>query len=137
MLTARATVGSSAIEDIIARYTGRRFGFASKNFYAEFLAALKVVQPFLTGQATQREAATSQRRVENAALSAPRPPVAEVPVLAPVAPDAAAAGPPVEASVPSVDEAPAEGTVTSEANPAPTDQPAEPTDTAPDASEAE
>jgi hypothetical protein len=42
VLTARAAVGSSAIEDIIARYTGPRFGFASKNFYPEFLAALKL-----------------------------------------------------------------------------------------------
>lgn len=45
VLAARTIVGSSAIEDIITRYTGPRFGFASKNFYAEFLAALEVLQP--------------------------------------------------------------------------------------------
>jgi membrane-bound lytic murein transglycosylase D len=45
ILTARAAVGSSAIEEIIARYSGPRFGFASRNFYAEFLAALEVVRP--------------------------------------------------------------------------------------------
>jgi membrane-bound lytic murein transglycosylase D len=47
ILTARAAVGSSAIEEIIARYTGPRFGFASRNFYAEFLAALEVVRPVI------------------------------------------------------------------------------------------
>ncbi len=45
--TAKTAVGSSAIEDIIATYTGPRFGFASKNFYAEFLAALEVVHPLI------------------------------------------------------------------------------------------
>jgi membrane-bound lytic murein transglycosylase D len=47
ILTARAAVGSSAIEEIIARYNGPRFGFASRNFYAEFLAALEVVRPII------------------------------------------------------------------------------------------
>ncbi len=50
MLAARAAVGSSDIEEIIARYTGPRFGFASKNFYAEFLAALEVIQPVILEQ---------------------------------------------------------------------------------------
>jgi len=45
MLAAQAAVGSSAVEEIIARYTGPRFGFASRNFYPEFLAALELVQP--------------------------------------------------------------------------------------------
>ena len=45
--TAKAAVGSNAIEDIIAGYTGPRFGFASKNFYAEFLAALEIVHPLI------------------------------------------------------------------------------------------
>jgi membrane-bound lytic murein transglycosylase D len=44
---AKASVGSAAIEEIIARYTGPRFGFASRNFYAEFLAALEVVAPLI------------------------------------------------------------------------------------------
>lgn len=47
ILAARAAVGSSAVEEIISRYTGPRFGFASRNFYPEFLAALEVVQPIL------------------------------------------------------------------------------------------
>ena len=53
ILNAKAVVGSSAIEDIIARHTGPRFGFASKNFYPEFLAALEIVHPVIlahTGQ---------------------------------------------------------------------------------------
>jgi membrane-bound lytic murein transglycosylase D len=44
---AKASVGSAAIEEIITRYTGPRFGFASRNFYAEFLAALEVVAPLI------------------------------------------------------------------------------------------
>ena len=35
-------VGSSNIEDIVANYKGRRFGFASRNFYAQFLAVNEV-----------------------------------------------------------------------------------------------
>ena len=42
---ARAAVGSDAVEDIIAYYSGRRFGFASRNFYPEFLAALEIIHP--------------------------------------------------------------------------------------------
>lgn len=34
--------GTSAIEEIVARYNGRRFGFASRNFYAQFLAVSDV-----------------------------------------------------------------------------------------------
>lgn len=47
ILAARTAVGSDAIEEIIERYTGPRFGFASRNFYAEFLAALELIQPSL------------------------------------------------------------------------------------------
>jgi membrane-bound lytic murein transglycosylase D len=36
---AKATVGTDDIGRIAAEYRGRRFGFASRNFYAEFLAA--------------------------------------------------------------------------------------------------
>jgi membrane-bound lytic murein transglycosylase D len=43
--TAKERVGSDAVEDIIARYNGPRFGFASKNFYSEFLAALELLHP--------------------------------------------------------------------------------------------
>lgn len=35
-------LGSDRIEDIIARYDGRAFGFASRNFYPQFLAVLDV-----------------------------------------------------------------------------------------------
>ena len=35
-------MGSSNIEDIVANYKGRRFGFASRNFYAQFLAVYEV-----------------------------------------------------------------------------------------------
>lgn len=45
VLAARAAVGSDSIDTIIDRYTGPRFGFASRNFYAEFLAALELIQP--------------------------------------------------------------------------------------------
>ena len=50
---AKASVGSAAIEEIVARYTGPRFGFASKNFYAEFLAALDVVSPLIAEHAPE------------------------------------------------------------------------------------
>jgi membrane-bound lytic murein transglycosylase D len=39
---AKARVGSSDLVDIIRRYESRTFGFASRNFYAEFIAALEV-----------------------------------------------------------------------------------------------
>lgn len=35
-------VGGKTLPDLVARYKSRRFGFASRNFYAEFLAALEV-----------------------------------------------------------------------------------------------
>jgi len=44
---AKASLGSTAIEEIVSRYSGPRFGFASRNFYAEFLAALGVVSPLI------------------------------------------------------------------------------------------
>ncbi len=34
--------GTRAIEDIVGNYRGRRFGFASRNFYAQFLAVIEV-----------------------------------------------------------------------------------------------
>lgn len=39
-----AQVGSKDLSEIIRRYEGRAFGFASKSFYAEFLAALEVAK---------------------------------------------------------------------------------------------
>lgn len=47
ILVAKVAVGSSAIDEIIIRYSGPRFGFASRNFYPEFLAALDVVHPMI------------------------------------------------------------------------------------------
>jgi membrane-bound lytic murein transglycosylase D len=41
---ARAAVGSDALDDIIRGYDGASFGFASRNFYAEFLAAAHVAR---------------------------------------------------------------------------------------------
>jgi membrane-bound lytic murein transglycosylase D len=42
MKRAVARTGTKDLEEIIDRYEGRIFGFASKNFYAEFLAAREV-----------------------------------------------------------------------------------------------
>jgi membrane-bound lytic murein transglycosylase D len=50
---AKATVGSSAVEEIILRYNGPRFGFASRNFYPEFLAALEIVHPVIHASTQQ------------------------------------------------------------------------------------
>ena len=41
-------VGSTHITEIIEQYRSRIFGFASKNFYPEFLAALEVVRNYRT-----------------------------------------------------------------------------------------
>jgi len=41
---ARAAVGSDALDDIIRGYQSSSFGFASRNFYAEFLAAAHVAR---------------------------------------------------------------------------------------------
>ena len=89
---ASTLVGSTAIEDIVARYNGPRFGFASKNFYAEFLAALDVFHPLLAGHGIPLGAKNRQRSVQQAALPAQRPPA---PLPVPLAPPAAPA--PVEA----------------------------------------
>jgi membrane-bound lytic murein transglycosylase D len=39
---ALAEINGSTLDDMLARFTGPRFGFASRNFYAEFLAATDV-----------------------------------------------------------------------------------------------
>jgi hypothetical protein len=72
--TASSVVGSTAIEDIIARYDGPRFGFASKNFYAEFLAALEVVHPYLVGHGKPPAAKKRPHGTQHAALREQRPP---------------------------------------------------------------
>ena len=38
------TTGTDDIETIVRQYKGRSFGFASRNFYVAFLAALDVVR---------------------------------------------------------------------------------------------
>jgi hypothetical protein len=73
--TASAVVGSTAIEDIIARYDGPRFGFASKNFYAEFLAALELLHPYLAGHGKPLVAKKRQHGTQTASLREQRPPV--------------------------------------------------------------
>ena len=41
-------VGTKRIDKIVERYQGRRFGFASKNFYATFMATVKISEkPYL------------------------------------------------------------------------------------------
>lgn len=42
MLRAKQRVGTDQIDEIIEKYDGRSFGFASRNFYVAFLAALQV-----------------------------------------------------------------------------------------------
>jgi membrane-bound lytic murein transglycosylase D len=44
MARAKRELGTDDISKIIARYDGRTFGFASRNFYAQFLAARKIVK---------------------------------------------------------------------------------------------
>ncbi len=46
MLNAVRVTGTRDIEKIVTGYDGRGFGFASRNFYAEFLAALEVRRNF-------------------------------------------------------------------------------------------
>ncbi len=42
MLRAKETLGTDDIVTIVRHYTGRTFGFASRNFYVSFLAALEI-----------------------------------------------------------------------------------------------
>lgn len=44
MVTATREVGSTDLGDIVAAYDHPRFDFASRNFYAEFMAAMRVFQ---------------------------------------------------------------------------------------------
>ena len=46
MMKAVEKANSSHLPEIINNYNSRRFGFASRNFYAEFLAALNVVNNY-------------------------------------------------------------------------------------------
>jgi len=94
---ARTAVGSSAIEEIVARYTGPRFGFASRNFYAEFLAAVDVIRPFLTASVGPVKAKTRQRAEQKGPLPVPRPPVPTI--SSPAPPDTQDVPPPPAASL--------------------------------------
>jgi hypothetical protein len=94
---ASTVVGSTAIEDIVARYNGPRFGFASKNFYAEFLAALDVVHPLLGLQGMPVQAKGRQRIPQQVAFPVQRPPA---PVVFPPAPPAASAPTEAETATP-------------------------------------
>jgi hypothetical protein len=99
--TASAVVGSNSIEDIVTRYSGSRFGFASKNFYAEFLAALDVVHPFLAGHANPVETKGRVRRPQQASISVQPSPVSGVDLPAqPAITAPAQTEPPVEAPPP-------------------------------------
>jgi hypothetical protein len=93
-------VGSKAIEDIVARYNGPRFGFASKNFYAEFLAALDVVHPLLTPQGKPLEAKGRRRSVQQASLSAQPPVTIAAPQAPALAPTPVEAAPAIETPAP-------------------------------------
>ena len=94
---ASAAVGSNAIEDIVARYTGPRFGFASKNFYAEFLAALDVVHPLLGGRGKALETKGRRRSTQQAALPHQPPAVVLAPPAPTPVPAAVEAAPAIEA----------------------------------------
>jgi len=63
ILAARAAVGSSAVEEIIAGYRGPRFGFASQNFYAEYLAALEIFHPTIREHAQRPHRPIRQSRI--------------------------------------------------------------------------
>jgi len=76
--TASATVGSNAIEDIVTRYNGSRFGFASKNFYPEFLAALEVVHPFIAGQASPLETKGRGQKLQQASIPVQPSPISTI-----------------------------------------------------------
>lgn len=46
LLRALAEVNGTTLGDVLERYQGQRFGFASSNFYAEFLAATDIEQNY-------------------------------------------------------------------------------------------
>jgi Transglycosylase SLT domain len=129
---ASAAVGSKAIEDIVAHYTGPRFGFASKNFYAEFLAALDVVHPLLGGHG-KPIVAKGRRQGAQQALISNQPPASvgalPAPALVPAPIDAAPVieTPAAPVSVPQAEESSAsDQTLTDpEATPVPTGPPAD------------
>jgi membrane-bound lytic murein transglycosylase D len=63
ILAAKTTLGSSAVDEIIGSYSGPRFGFASRNFYPEFLAALDIVHPMIHASTPQPRSPKRHARV--------------------------------------------------------------------------
>ena len=62
MMRARSEVGTSDITKIVSEYKGRLFGYASMNFYSEFLAAVDVYNNYQQyfGQLTLDKPSTKQ-----------------------------------------------------------------------------
>jgi len=75
MLNAQSEVGSSEITKIIDEYKGRLFGYASMNFYAEFLAAVDVYNSHeqYFGQLVLDQPATIKPTVVKTTVAAARP----------------------------------------------------------------
>src|SRR3546814_11955362 len=48
-------VGGKTLMDLINRFDGKRFGFASKNYYAEFLAAVDVEREYRQRVSAERQ----------------------------------------------------------------------------------
>lgn len=108
MQRAQRKIGSQAIEEILANYTGPRFGFASRNFYPEFLAALEVLQPILRGH-TQSRAGESPGQMPGE-------------ITAPVVP-APASEPMIISPIPNLETAPQEETEPSDSETPSTSEP--------------
>jgi peptidoglycan lytic transglycosylase D len=113
MRTARRVTGSMAIDEILANYAGRRFGFASKNYYPEFLAAVDVLEPILRGESWQAvPMAGAQSDIQIAV------PVAPTPGLEPMI------DPPIPPLAPGIETTPHDGRELSEPEaPPPTNEP--------------
>ena len=125
MRAARRTVGSGAIDAIIAAYTGPRFGFASRNFYPEFLAALDILLPLLRTHAPAFEL-RHVHRGEQDAIEIPLPLISP-PTPAPVVPlgnDAEAIGLPAAVAPLAAEPAPVEAQPLDPGPSAPEDAPA-------------
>ncbi|MFA6110894.1 MAG: transglycosylase SLT domain-containing protein, partial [Candidatus Latescibacterota bacterium] len=71
-------VGSQDLTALIDRYRGKAFGFAGKNFYAEFLAALEVIPRSALYFGDQAPSAVPPPAVADQAEGALPPPVAQL-----------------------------------------------------------
>jgi membrane-bound lytic murein transglycosylase D len=74
MLQAQSDVGSSDMSKVINEYQGRLFGYASMNFYAEFLAAVDVYNNYeqYFGSLVLDQPASNARTSKVAAKAAPK-----------------------------------------------------------------